>query len=71
MHALVMCYCVCMLYTCIPFAIELPYGDQGLFMWKKMYEKTGGYKNYRLFEDYELVSQAHVIYFNTKTIIIY
>ena len=36
--------------------VELPYGDQGLFMWKKTYERLGGYRNYRLFEDYELVS---------------
>ena len=38
-----------------PNILELPYGDQGLFMWRKTYDLVGGYPDYRLMEDYEMV----------------
>lgn len=35
--------------------LELPYGDQGLFLWRTTFDKVGGYPPYRLMEDYEIV----------------
>ena len=35
--------------------IELPYGDQGLFMWRNTFDSVGGYPIYRLMEDFEMV----------------
>ena len=34
---------------------ELPYGDQGLFMWRNTFDSVGGYPIYRLMEDFEMV----------------
>ncbi|XP_070557889.1 uncharacterized protein [Ptychodera flava] len=36
---------------------ELPYGDQGIFLTRQMFEKLGGFPDYPLMEDYELVKR--------------
>lgn len=40
---------------------ELPYGDQGLFMWRNTFDSVGGYPMYRLMEDYEMVARLKKI----------
>ena len=37
------------------FHSEMPYGDQGLFMWRHTFDKVGGYPQFKLMEDYEMV----------------
>ena len=44
---------------CIYIYIELPYGDQGLFMWRDTFDSVGGYPMYRLMEDFEMV--RHIV----------
>ncbi len=34
---------------------SLPYGDQAIFVWKNLFEKIGGFKEYPFLEDLELV----------------
>ena len=40
---------------------EMPYGDQGLFMWRHTFDKLGGYPQFKLMEDYEMVYQCSLI----------
>lgn len=35
--------------------LHLPYGDQGLFIEKTLYEKIGGFRDYPFLEDFDLV----------------
>lgn len=38
--------------------LSLPYGDQGIFLKKEVFEKLGKYKDIPLMEDFELVKKA-------------
>lgn len=40
----------------VGFEKELPYGDQGLFMTRRVFDKVGGFPEYRLMEDYAMVN---------------
>lgn len=41
---------------------HLPYGDQGLFIERKLYEKLGGFKEYPFLEDFDLVLRLRRAY---------
>ena len=45
-----------MLSVCPWFCTELPYGDQALFMSRQKFDAIGGFPDWPLMEDYELVS---------------
>ncbi|PIK52738.1 hypothetical protein BSL78_10371 [Apostichopus japonicus] len=40
---------------------ELPYGDQGLFMTRRVFDKVGGFPEYRLMEDYAMVKNLQCL----------
>ncbi len=40
-----------------PFGWTLPYGDQGLLMSRSLYEETGGYPDWPLFEDVKIAEK--------------
>lgn len=40
-------------------SLQLPYGDQALFMRRSTFDKVGGYPEIQLMEDYELVRKLH------------
>ncbi|BAU23116.1 glycosyltransferase [Caldimicrobium thiodismutans] len=42
--------------------LHLPYGDQGLFVERALYEKTGGFKEYPFLEDFDLVLRLRKIF---------
>jgi rSAM/selenodomain-associated transferase 2 len=37
--------------------MELPYGDQGLFMKKETFQRVGGFKEWPIMEDFELITR--------------
>ncbi len=37
--------------------LGLPYGDQGLFLYREQFQQLGGFKNLPIMEDYELVQR--------------
>jgi hypothetical protein len=41
---------------------ELPYGDQAIFLRKKVYLQVGGMPGYPLFEDFALVSNSRLVF---------
>ncbi len=42
--------------------LHLPYGDQGLFIEKTLYEKIGGFKDYPFLEDFDLVLRLRKVF---------
>ncbi len=41
---------------------HLPYGDQGLFIEKELYEKIGGFKEFPFLEDFDLILRLRKIF---------
>lgn len=51
---------------------SLPYGDQGIFIKKKIFEKIGGFKNLAIMEDFELIKRLNKkgkIYISSEAVI--